>query len=428
MSIKINSLELENVKKIKAVRLTPTQNGLTVIGGRNGQGKTSVLDAIAWALGGDRFRPSAAKREDSVLPPRLHLVLSNGVVVDRKGKNSALTVTDPTGKRSGQQLLNDLISVLALDLPRFLHATDREKADTLLQIIGMKEQVDQLEQEETKLYNRRHSIGQIADQKKKYAKELPFYKDAPDEPVSPSELIAQQQAILAQNGENQRKRLHAAALKGQVEQLQAKVDTLTKQLADANAALFSVTRDYETAQKSAQELVDQSTAELEENLRQIEEINAMVRTNQDKRRAEREAKEYEDEYIQLTQQLTDTRWKKSDLLAHAPLPLPGLSVEQGALTYQGQKWDCLSGSDQLKVATAIVRRLNPECGFVLLDKLEQMDLDTLTRFGGWLEQEGLQVIATRVSTGEECTVVLEDGEVKDDKTPVPQWEGVSFGV
>ncbi len=147
MSIKINSLELENVKKIKAVRLTPTQNGLTVIGGRNGQGKTSVLDAIAWALGGDRFRPSAAKREDSVLPPRLHLVLSNGVVVNRKGKNSALTVTDPTGKRSGQQLLSDLISVLALDLPRFLHATDREKADTLLQIIGMKEQVDQLEQE-----------------------------------------------------------------------------------------------------------------------------------------------------------------------------------------------------------------------------------------------------------------------------------------
>ena len=427
MSIKINSLELENVKKIKAVRLTPTPNGLTVIGGRNGQGKTSVLDAIAWALGGDRFRPSAAKREDSVLPPRLHLVLSNGVVVDRKGKNSALTVTDPTGKRSGQQLLNDLISVLALDLPRFLHATDREKADTLLQIIGMKEQVDQLEQEETNLYNRRHSIGQIADQKKKYAKELPFYKDAPDEPVSPSELIAQQQAILAQNGENQRKRLHAAALKGQVEQLQAKVDTLTKQLADANAALFSVTRDYETAQKSAQELVDQSTAELEENLRQIEEINAMVRTNQDKHRAEQEAKEYEDEYIQLTQQLTDTRRKKSDLLARAPLPLPGLSVEQGALTYQGQKWDCLSGSDQLKVATAVVRRLNPECGFVLLDKLEQMDLDTLTRFGGWLEQEGLQGIATRVSTGNECTVILEDGEVKD-ANPSNQWEGVSFGV
>ena len=54
MTVKINSLELENVKRIKAVQLEPAANGLTIIGGKNGQGKTSVLDAIAWALGGDR--------------------------------------------------------------------------------------------------------------------------------------------------------------------------------------------------------------------------------------------------------------------------------------------------------------------------------------------------------------------------------------
>ena len=55
--------------------------------------------------------------------------------------------------------------------------------------------------------------------------------------------------------------------------------------------------------------------------------------------------------------------------------------------------------EQLKVSTAIVRRLNPNCGFVLMDKLEQMDLHTLQEFGKWLEAEGLQAIATRVSTG-----------------------------
>ena len=69
----------------------------------------------------------------------------------------------------------------------------------------------------------------------------------------------------------------------------------------------------------------------------------------------------------------------------------------------------MSGSDQLRVATAIVRRLNPECGFVLLDKLEQMDTQTLEEFGAWLEQEGLQAIATRVSTGDECSIIIEDG-------------------
>ena len=76
----------------------------------------------------------------------------------------------------------------------------------------------------------------------------------------------------------------------------------------------------------------------------------------------------------------------------------------------------MSGSDQLRVAAAIVRRLNPDCGFVLLDKLEQMDMTTLQEFSAWLEAEGLQAIATRVSTGSECQIIIEDGMVKDANT------------
>ena len=75
----------------------------------------------------------------------------------------------------------------------------------------------------------------------------------------------------------------------------------------------------------------------------------------------------------------------------------------------------MSGSDRLKVSTAIVRKLNPKCGFVLLDKLEQMDLDTLKEFGEWLEAEGLQAIATRVSTGGECSIIIEDGYVAGEE-------------
>ena len=62
---------------------------------------------------------------------------------------------------------------------------------------------------------------------------------------------------------------------------------------------------------------------------------------------------------------------------NADLPLPELSIDANELTYKGKKWDSMSGSDQLRVSTAIVRKLNPDCGFVLLDKLEQMDLKTL---------------------------------------------------
>ncbi|MBP0975340.1 MAG: chromosome segregation protein SMC, partial [Oscillospiraceae bacterium] len=108
------------------------------------------------------------------------------------------------------------------------------------------------------------------------------------------------------------------------------------------------------------------------------------------------------------------------LLNGANLPLPGLSVEGGKLLYQGKAWDCMSGSEQLRVATAIVRCLNPECGFVLLDKLEQMDMQTLADFGAWLEANGLQAIATRVSTGDECSIIIEDGWAQNAPAPAPK--------
>ena len=206
MSVKIMALEAENVKRIKAVALTPSPTGLTIVGGNNNQGKTSVLDALAWALGGDRFRPDAAQRDGAVAPAHLKVRLSNGVVVERKGKNSTLTVTDPTGRRSGQQLLNAFIEPLALDLPRFMEASDKEKADILLRIIGIGTELHTRDLEIKSLYDKRTFTGQLAAQKKHFAEELISYPDAPEEPVSASDLIRQQQEILARNGENQRKR------------------------------------------------------------------------------------------------------------------------------------------------------------------------------------------------------------------------------
>ena len=194
MSIKISSLEIENTKRVKAVKLETSENGLTIVGGKNGQGKTSVLDSIAWALGGDKYRPSQPQRAGSVLPPSLHIVLSNGLVVERKGKNSDLRVIDPEGHKSGQQLLNEFVEQLALNLPKFMESSNKEKANTLLRIIGVGDKLYELETQEQSLYNERTAIGRIGDQKKKYAHELEYYDDVPKELISASELIKQQQS------------------------------------------------------------------------------------------------------------------------------------------------------------------------------------------------------------------------------------------
>ena len=174
MVITINEFQAENVKRIRSVKLHPTSTGLTIIGGNNSQGKTSVLDSIAWALGGDKFRPSNPKNEESTIAPYLKVKLSNGLIVERKGKTSSLKVTDPSGEKAGQQLLDSFISKLALDLPKFMSASDSEKAKTLLNILGIGEQLDALNRQEKQTYNDRTAIGRIADQKEKFAKEQPF--------------------------------------------------------------------------------------------------------------------------------------------------------------------------------------------------------------------------------------------------------------
>lgn len=442
MPMKINSLEIENVKRVKSVKLQPKEAGLTILGGDNNQGKTSVLDAIAWALGGNKYKPSKASREGSILPPKLHIRMDNGLVVERSGKNSALKVIDPDGKKAGQQLLNSFVEELAINLPKFMDMSSHDKANQLLQIIGVGDKLVEFEHQESEVYNERHEIGKIADQKKKYANEQTFYPEAPKELVSASELIQQQQAILAKNGENQHKRDQLGQLQQQKSGQEEQIDRISNQIYQLQQQLEELTSqhqqtlaDIETAQKKVATLQDESTAELEQSMNEIDDINRKVRANLDKDKAEDDANDYKQQYDQLTKKLEDIRSKKSHLLSDADLPLPDLSVDDGELIYKGQKWDNMSGSDQLKVSTAIVRKLKPECGFVLLDKLEQMDMTTLDQFGKWLEQENLQAIATRVSTGGECSLVITDGyggvdtatneEVKQPD-PAPQnnqWQG-----
>ncbi|MCL2136838.1 MAG: AAA family ATPase [Coriobacteriia bacterium] len=414
--VTIASFEIENVKRVKAVSLVPSPTGLTVIGGRNGQGKTSVLDAIAWALGGNRMRPTSPARVGSATPPHIKVGLSNGLVVERSGKNSDLKVIDPAGNKAGQALLDGLIEELALDLPRFMRSTPKEKAQTLLEAVGVGEELFELQRQERELYDERTAVGRMRDSKQAAADEMPYYPDAPAGPVSASELIQQQQEILAKNGENQRLRDNVVSLEARRAALDAEIaaveERLALVLADQEKKLgesIRLNNELITARMTARELHDESTAEIEASLALIEDINNQVRTNKAKLLAQGEADGYKADYMRLTGEVEAVRAAQAGLLEGAGLPLPGLSVKDGELAYEGFAWDGLSSTEQLKVATSIVGALKPDCGFVLIDKMEQMDRETLAEFGQWAAGQGLQVIGTRVSTGDECSIIITDG-------------------
>lgn len=424
--VKITSLELENVKRIKAVALEPTIDGLTIIGGRNAQGKTSVIDAIAWALGGDRMRPKEPTRKGSATPAKLTVELSNGLVVTRSGTNGSLKVIDPTGAKSGQTLLNSFIEEFALNMPKFMSATDKEKAETLLDLLGVRDEVNRLDRELESLMTERQPIQRDYLGREKVANDMPFYADVPDEPVTATELIKQQQEILARNGENQKKREQVEQIERslffksrEIDQTRSEIEELEKRLAEANAKEgqlrsehYEIAQELKTAQKSASELQDESTEELEKAISAIDETNAKVRENQKRADLIAEAEVLRETYKEYSEKIEEVRKSRIKLLDGAQMPLEGLSVEGGALVYNGAVWSEMSASEQLRVATAIVQALNPDCGFVLVDKLEQMDTQTLSEFGEWAQNQGLQIIGTRVSTGDECSVIIEDGQVK----------------
>jgi DNA repair exonuclease SbcCD ATPase subunit len=456
--VKISSLELENVKRIRAVQIVPSKDGLTVIGGRNGQGKTSVLDAIAWALGGNKMKPNNPNRDGAAMPAKLHVELSNGIVVERRGKNGTLYVTDSTGMKGTQKLLDEFLSQLALDLPKFLGGSDKDRTTALLQTLGIDEQLAALDGQIRSAYQQRTAIGTDARRLRAHADKLPSHDDVPDEPVSVAELVRQQQEILARNGENQRKRESVSRLEWECQSTRRSIEHIDQSIKAAQAQLDEYVRDtqerinrmmsehedqkerlnkqlcdLETARKTAEQLVDESTAEIEQSIADIESVNARVADNQRKAEAVSVATEREQEYADMTATIESLRDRRMALLDGAPLPLDGLSVdEEGRLTYQGQTWGDMSSSEQLRVATAIVRATKPDCGFVLLDKLEQMDTQTLSEFGAWAQDEGLQVIGTRVGTGDECTIVIEDGRVEGQDTPEPtppkpKGEAISWG-
>lgn len=417
MTVKITSFEAENVKRIKAVQLQPTENGLTVIGGRNNQGKTSVLDAIAWTLGGNRLKPSDPHRSGSVRDPEVKIKLSNGLIVERSGKNGDLKVTDPSGKKSGQALLDSLIGEMALNIPKFMEMNSKDKARKMLKMAGVEEQLAAIDKEKEELSNERLFIGRQVRAKEETLKGMERYPDAGIELMSPKKLLEQQQEILLRNAENAKKRSRLAELEKDLERLNRDISDMENHLAVFKNNRMKLMQDLEIGHKDAVDLYDESTEELEADVENIERHNLQVRANQAFKSAADEAKALRAKYQDLNSNIMELDQERLNLLKTCNLPLPGLSVDdKSELIYNGQRWDGMSGSDQLKVAAAICQKMNPECGFVLMDKLEQMDQQTMNEFGHWLESQGLQAIATRVSTGDECSIIIEDGQVKGKTT------------
>ena len=419
--VKVVSLDVKNFKRIEQVKASLPDVGLFIIGGKNGAGKSSNLDALAWAVGGEKFRPTDPNR--GMETAEIKVELSNGLLVERKGKNGSLKIT---GGKNVQATLDDFVSSFALRLPEFMASKPAEKTKMILdQFPGLGAKLAGLKQQEESLYQERLIIGRQKELKDKHAKDLPFHENVPEEPLSGTEMATKLQAALSVNAENEAKRRAvgeltrraeaavkvAEAKKARVSELERMLSVARGEQETADRAVQDLGRQVSDAEAATASLVDANVQTVKDQLEAIDAINGQVRQNMEKEHAKDEAEQLGKEYDAKTVAIEALRDQRIALLDGIPWPLPGMSILDGELIYNGMRWDCMATSERYRVAVAVCASMKKSCGFVLVDQLESMDIDTLQEFDAWLKSQDLQGIGTRVAVGPECSIIIEDGQV-----------------
>lgn len=398
-AVKLISVGADNFMRLRTVEMDLKPNGLTVIGGKNAQGKTSVLRAIAWLLGGQRKSPAKPTR-DGADECRLNVELDNGVKVERHGKDG-IKISGPfTG---GQQLLNAFTSKFAIDLPRLLDAQGAERTKALLDILGTGPALAKIENKYKALYGERQQLYGRKIASAAHAEKMPYHSDIVEYDIDSIHQLLRKARTASDN--RTRGEQKVAHLEQTIEQLSAQLVQAKSELEKCKTALAGLPA-----------AVDMTG--LEAQLEAAATAKQYADANRAKECAEAESQQLDAEYGKLTGEIDKLVEERKRLLDGCGSLLEGLSIQSGEITYRGQMWSDLSHAEQIRVGTAIVRADNPDCGFVLIDKLEALDADSLKELHNWAVKEDLQIIATRVSTGDECTVILEDGGLATE-VPAP---------
>jgi hypothetical protein len=425
--LKIVSLTAENVKRLSAVHITP-DGSLVVIGGRNAQGKSSVLDAITYALGG--------KEEICAVPVRrgektARVVCNLGdLVITRTftatgGGSLKVTGKDGASFPSPQAVLNKLVGSLSFDPLAFARLKPAEQAETLRVLVGL--DFTKQEYERRKLYEERTIINRRAETLKANLETRPQHPDAPSEEVDAGKLTAELDRIAAVNRQHaafrqgaedarenaQESRTDIEGAKGRIAELRAALADEEASLARQQAELVNRETLVETLQERAAALVDEDAEPVKVQLRTATEVNRKVRDNAERRRAEKEMEEQQSQSRAKTTAIDAIDAAKTKAISEANFPTPGLGfAEDGTVTLNGLPFSQSSSAEQLRSSVAMGIALNPRLRVLLIRDGSLLDADSLAMIAAMATEANAQLWIERVGHGAECAVIIEDGCVE----------------
>jgi hypothetical protein len=480
--VKIISLEAANIKRLKAVQITP-QGHMVVIGGNNAQGKTSVLDSITMALGGkgeqcERPLRDGAKTGDIVvdlgdLVVHRHFTADGGTSLKVVGK-------DGTKKTSPQSILDALVGRITFDPMAFSRMSPKDQLETLKKLVGL--DFTELDGQRTRLFDQRTEVGRDGTAVKARRDAMPHHPDVPAEEVSATDLIAQVEAARQHNAkraELQRQvgaQIHVvttlrdnaiaiqngqrlvpgtvqltkdigdaqsrhAALTDEVTRLEARlaeIRPLLQPLKDGIAANMkaveiatdkAVTEENEKALAAAKlqsELSEQLATMRDEpvdvllaKVSDVDTVNRKVRQNQSRIEAEKVIEAARKQWDELTAAIVEIDKQKHQAMEAVNFPVKGLSFDTSGVLFNGIPFSQASSAEQLRVSVAMGLALNPKLRVVLIRDGSLLDDDSLRLVAEMAAEKDSQVWVERVGKGDEVSVIIEDGAVLAQKTVTP---------
>ena len=393
----IVKLTASNVKRLRAVTIAPDGN-LVVLSGRNGQGKTTVLDCIEYAIGGkDAICAEPVRRgEDSA-----EIVCDLGDLVVRRrfvaGGGTSVEVTDKNGLRfpSPQKVLDELYGRLSFDPLAFARQVPKQQMETLRGLLGL--DFSESDRRQDALFDERTLVNRELKAAEARLKALPELPNTPATLVSAADLVAEIQRAQARNAEVAKKRDRLTAIEARAKALQAELDALGE----------------EWKRISAEDLATIDTAPLTQRLGEVEQINNRVRQNAQRAEVAREVEAKSARSDELTKQIDAVKASKAERIAAAKMPVPGLGFGESGVTLNGLPLQQASAAEQLRVSVAIGIAMNPRLRVLLIRDASLLDHDSMRLVAEMARDAGAQLWLERVETDDATTVVIEDGQVQE---------------
>ena len=344
--MKILRLTAENVKRIKIVEIEPDGN-LVVIGGRNGQGKTSVLDSITYALAGKTTHPTRPIR-DGESKAKVVCELDD-IIVTRtftEAGGGTLTVTNKDGAKypTPQALLDKLTGKLGFDPLAFSRMLKKEQLETLKSLVGL--DFSELDARRKGLYEQRTLVNREGKELKAVFDQMPEYPDVPESEISVSLLMEELEKREEHNRSNMAKRTALDQLNGDVAKQTEKVAQLEKELEEARTELEKVSKAQNELKVEVDALHDTDEQEIREQVTGAETINKKVYANKERSQILQKLRKKRGEYKKFTSQIEDIDNAKNDALASASFPVSDLSFDENGVLFNGLPFDQASSAEQ----------------------------------------------------------------------------------